>query len=84
MAGFDEVAVAAVRSLRRGEMNEVQAVVESLKTHKDHVKQDKKKSKHRKTARILTQMECLTVVLGADLVTSTVSFIKLPTAPREY
>lgn len=34
--------------------------------------------------RALTQMECLTVIQGDSLVTSTIQFIRMPTCAREY
>ena len=73
--------------MKRHDANEVKADFESLKNTKitsNKIKAKKTKAEKRKTGRILTQMECLTVLLGADLVMSTVEFIHMPTSPREY
>ena len=81
------MAIAVVHAMRRNEPNSVHAVVESLKNTKitgNKINAEKRKSKLKNTARILTQMECLTVVLGSCLVTSTEQFVHMPTSPREY
>lgn len=87
VSGLDEVAIVIVGPRKKNDENKASATVESLKNTKitsNKIIAEKKKKKAKNSGRILTQMECLTVVLGAPLVTSTVEFIQQPTAPREY
>ena len=87
IAAVDEVAIVVVRP-QQSEVNKYsRAEVESLHNTKitsNKILAEKKKASVRHRARILTQMECLTVILGSPLVTSTVKFVYIPTSPREY
>ena len=84
---MDKVARAILKVQRRNEPEVAPAIVESLNNTKitsNKIHQEKKRGKLNDCGRILTQMESLTVLLGGDLVTSTVEFIQIPTSPREY
>src|SRR6056300_1126114 len=78
VAGFDEVAVTIIHPLKRNKRDVTEATVHSLKNTKitsNNIHATRKKKRLKNTARILTQMECLTVLLGSNLVTSTEQFV---------
>lgn len=87
VAGLDDVALVVVGSERRSEPGYANAVVETLHNTKitsNKLRAEDKKKKTKHSGRLLTQMEALTVILGAPLVTSTETFVHIPTSPREY
>lgn len=87
VAGLDDVAIAVVHPARPMDKNDAKAVVEPLHNTKiasNKLRAEDLKKRTRMFDRILTQMEALTVALGDPLVTSTETFVHIPTAPREY
>jgi predicted GIY-YIG superfamily endonuclease len=88
---IDEVAIVLFKGPETNEPNTFRAKYQSLNNTKinsvkyANEKTNKKGSGEKKvTGRPLTQMECLTIINGTPLVTSTIEFIHIPTCAREY
>lgn len=98
VSGIDEVALVQPKpimtSSNKNEGNECsynggefKGIYHSLKNTKiagNKKKESKLKASVRHHGRPLTQMECLTVIDGCDLVNTTIEFIHMPTCAREY
>jgi predicted GIY-YIG superfamily endonuclease len=87
ITGIDEVAIVLLKPQQKHNPGVAPATYESLRNTKitsNKIRANKKKESIGTHGRALTQMECLTVIEGSDLVTSTESFIHVPTSPREY
>ena len=87
ISNIDEVALLAIKPQHEYDIGFARGEYTSLHNTKiagNKLKALKTKKRMGVTARVLTQMEALTVVEGSDLVSTTVQFIHLPTSPREY
>ena len=72
---------------RKEDPTHAKAVIERLHNTKitsNKILAQKTRLKSVSYGRVITQTECITVVLGDPLVTSTVEFAYVPTSPREY
>jgi predicted GIY-YIG superfamily endonuclease len=87
IAGLDDVAIVVLKPQQKHDPGVAHATYESLgntKITSNKIRANSKKETIGTHGRALTQMECLTVIEGSDLVTSTEAFIHVPTSPREY
>lgn len=87
IAGLDEVAIVNIKPQTKDNLGVAIGSLESLKNTKiagNKIKAKGKKDRIGNYGRALTQMEALTVIFRASLVTCTHEFILIPTSPREY